>query len=94
MVMLIFAVIVLVLSWLWYDPVALARNGFDFERFALDTFKFIYSEPTNTIGIPKYWIWLAVPLMGINMSLHALTNLIEGPPESTREAGREQEFGT
>jgi len=77
---LVCALCLLVVSWLWYDPVALVRSGFDFEAFAADTFKFIYSEPTNTIGIPKYWIWLAVPLMSINMTLHALANLLDGPP--------------
>ena len=78
--LLFFAVTLLVLSWRWYDPVALIRSGFDFEAFALETFKFIYTEPTNTIGISKFWIWLAVPLMALSMTLHALTNLFEGPP--------------
>jgi len=75
------AVALLVLCWIWYEPVALARTGFDFELFTQNTFKFIYSEPTNTIGIPKFWIWLAVPAMAINMSVHALANLIEGPSD-------------
>jgi hypothetical protein len=33
------------------------------------------------VGIKKFWIWLAVPLMAVNMSVHALANLLEGPPE-------------
>lgn len=80
--LLVFALALLVLCWQWYDPVALARSGFDFDAFAASTFKFIYSEPTNTIGIGKYWVWLAVPVMSLNMSLHALANLLEGPPAS------------
>jgi TRAP-type C4-dicarboxylate transport system permease small subunit len=79
-VTLMLAVVLLVLCWIWYDPIALLRNGFDFDLFAQNTFKFIYSEPTNTVGIRKFWIWLAVPLMALNMSLHALANLVEGPP--------------
>jgi len=75
-----FAIALLVLCWLWYEPVALVRSGFDFERFAQETFKFIYTEPTNTLGIPKYLIWLAVPLMATTMTLHAAANLVEGPP--------------
>lgn len=78
-VILVFAVTLLVLCWLWYDPVALVQNGFDFDRFAASTFKFIYSEPTSTIGIRKYWVWLAVPVMAIGMTVHALANLVEGP---------------
>ena len=75
-----FAITLLVLSWRWYDPVALIQSGFDFDEFAQTTFKFIYSEPTNTIGIDKFWIWLAVPLMAMTMSIHAIANLLEGPP--------------
>ena len=73
-----FAVILVLLCWRWYDPVALFRAGFDFDEFARATFKFIYTEPTNTIGIAKYWVWLAMPIMSVNMTLHALTNLVEG----------------
>jgi TRAP-type C4-dicarboxylate transport system permease small subunit len=80
-ILLGFALTLLVLSWVWYDPIALARAGFDFDRFALETFKFIYTEPTSTIGVPKFWLWLAVPLMSIGMSIHALANLLEGPPD-------------
>ena len=78
-VLLLFAVTLLVLSWQWYDPVELARTGFDFDQFAQNTFKFIYTEPTNTIGIHKAWVWLAVPLVAVTMTIHALANLIEGP---------------
>jgi len=81
--MMVFASTLLVLCWRWYDPVALVRSGFDFDLFSQNTFKFIYSEPTNTIGISKFWIWLAVPLMAVNMSIHALANLVEGPPEAS-----------
>jgi TRAP-type C4-dicarboxylate transport system permease small subunit len=72
--------VVLYLCWQWYDPIALVRSGFDLDLFAQDTFKFIYNEPTNTIGIAKFWIWLAVPLMALGMTLHGLANLIEGTP--------------
>lgn len=82
-ILLVFAVVLVILCWLWYEPIALIESGFDFEVFAQNTFKFIYSEPTNTIGIRKFWIWLAVPVMAINMTIHALTNLVEGPPQTT-----------
>lgn len=81
-ILLFFAITLLILCWQWYEPLALIRTGFDLDVFAQETFKFIYSEPTNTVGVRKFWIWLAVPLMAIGMSIHALANLLEGPPES------------
>jgi len=92
--MLGFALALAILSWLWYEPIALIQSGFDFDVFAENTFKFIYSEPTNTIGIRKFWIWLAVPLMAINMSIHAVTNLIEGPPDSMAGNGEPASRGS
>ena len=80
-VLLFFAIALLILCWLWYDPLALVSSGFDFDVFAENTFKFIYTEPTNTIGIRKYWIWLAVPLMALAMTVHAAANLVEGPAQ-------------
>jgi len=89
--LLVFAVTLLVLSWQWYDPVGLVRSGFDLEAFAQATFKFIYSEPTNTLGIDKFWVWLAVPFMAIAMSVHAVANLLEGPAEGP--SGERSETG-
>jgi TRAP-type C4-dicarboxylate transport system permease small subunit len=82
-IVLCFAIALLILAWQWYDPIALIRSGFDFDQFAQDTFKFIYTEPTNTIGIQKFWVWLAVPIMSVGMTIHALANLLEGPPAAT-----------
>jgi TRAP-type C4-dicarboxylate transport system permease small subunit len=86
-IILFFALTLLVLSWQWYDPVALIRSGFDFDEFAQSTFKFIYSEPTSTIGIDKFWIWLVVPLMGIAMTIHAIANLLDGTREDPAPGG-------
>jgi TRAP-type C4-dicarboxylate transport system permease small subunit len=80
-VLLVFAVTLLTLCWQWYDPIALLQSGLDFEVFAQETFKFIYSEPTSTLGIRKFWVWLAVPLMACAATIHSLANLLEGPPE-------------
>ncbi len=61
----------------WYDPVGLIRYGFDFDEFAGAKYNFIYQEPTNTLGVQKFWVWLVVPIVSINMSLHAMANLRE-----------------
>jgi TRAP-type C4-dicarboxylate transport system permease small subunit len=85
-IVLLFAITLSVLSWQWYDPIALIQSDLDFDAFAQATFKFIYSEPTNTIGIQKFWVWLAVPLMSLAMSIHAVANLLAGPPQLSAEA--------
>lgn len=81
-ILLVFAITLLVLCWQWYDPAALFAAGLDLDVFAENTFKFIYVEPTSTLGIRKFWVWLAVPLMAFGMTLHALANLLEGPREA------------
>jgi TRAP-type C4-dicarboxylate transport system permease small subunit len=81
-ILLVFAVTLLVLCWQWYDPVALLESELDLDAFAANTFKFIYIEPTSTLGIRKFWVWLAVPLMAFAMTIHALANLLEGPREA------------
>ena len=81
-ILLLLALALLILSLQWYDPIALIQAGFDLDEFARNTFKFIYTEPTNTVGIQKFWVWLAVPLMAFAMTIHAVANLLEGPPEA------------
>jgi TRAP-type C4-dicarboxylate transport system permease small subunit len=93
-ILLGFAVTLLVLCWQWYAPVALVQSAFDFDKFAASTFKFIYTEPTNTIGIHKFWVWLAVPLMALAMTIHAAANLLEGPPERSADSDERRSSGT
>ncbi len=91
-ILLFLAIALSILCWQWYDPIAVFQSGFDLDVFAQNTFKFIYTEPTSTIGIQKFWIWLAVPLMAAAMTIHALANLLEGPPE--RGADTEPDRGS
>ncbi|MEQ8602062.1 MAG: TRAP transporter small permease [Marivibrio sp.] len=65
------------MAWIWYDPVTLAGYGFDLDAFAGATFNFIYDEPTTTIGAPKYWVWLVMPLFALTTTLHAAANLAD-----------------
>jgi TRAP-type C4-dicarboxylate transport system permease small subunit len=81
-ILLLFAIALLVLSWQWYDPLEVIRFGFDLDAFAANTLKFIYTEPTSTLAIKKFWLWLAVPIAALDMTIHALANLVEGPAES------------
>ena len=73
-----FAAGLFLMSLTWYDPAGLVRYGFDIEEFAAETYNFIYQEPTNTLGIQKFWLWLVVPAVSVSMTLHALANLLEG----------------
>ncbi len=72
-----FAVMMMVLCWIWYDPLTLASFGFEFAAFSAATFNFMYDQPTATLGIAKYWIWLVLPIFSINLTIHALSNLID-----------------
>lgn len=83
---LAFSLFLLWLCWCWYDPATLASVSYSVDAFVGETFNFIYREPTQTIGIEKYWIWLIVPLTGAAMTVHALANLLEAlrSPQAVR----------
>lgn len=75
LIVLLFALILLVLCWRWMDPLTLLATGFDVRAFQAETFNFIYSEKTNTLGIPKILPWLIVPIFSTFLSIHAIDNL-------------------
>lgn len=85
-VVLAFALFLLWLCWQWYDLPTLAALGFNLDAFTGETFNFIYREPTLTIGVDKFWIWLIVPLAAAAMSVHALANILAGPVSEDRPA--------
>ena len=72
---LIFAGLMLWLCWRWFLPLDLLRAGFDTMAFQGETFNFIYGEPTLTLGIRKFWLWLVMPIFAVGLTLHALANL-------------------
>lgn len=74
---LVFGLTLFVVAWRWYDPVGLMRAGFDVEAFSGASFNFIYREPTLTIGVAKWPIWLIMPVFAATLSLHALANLLD-----------------
>lgn len=75
-VVLLFACLMIWLCWRWFLPLDLLRAGFDTMVFQGETFSFIYAEPTLTLGIRKFWLWLIMPLFACGMFLHALANLV------------------
>ncbi|GAB4282747.1 MAG: hypothetical protein Kow0058_01290 [Roseovarius sp.] len=78
---LVFALFMLWFCWRWYGPLDLARQGFDIAAFQATTFNFIYAEPTLTLGVPKYWVWMVMWAFSIGVTLHGLANLLgQRPP--------------
>ena len=75
--LLVFAAFMIWLAWIWYDPPGIAAAGFDPDTFANTTFNFIYDEPTTTVGIQKFWIWLVMPWFAVTCTLHAAANLFD-----------------
>ncbi|MEM9580123.1 MAG: TRAP transporter small permease subunit [Pseudomonadota bacterium] len=75
-VVLIFALFMIWFCWRWFSPLALASHGFDTAAFQGATFNFIYAEPTTTLGIRKFWVWLVMWAFALGAALHALANLL------------------
>ncbi|KRS15555.1 TRAP transporter small permease [Roseovarius indicus] len=75
-IVLAFALFMLWFCWRWYAPLELAKFGFDIEAFQGATFNFIYAEPTTTLGIPKFWIWMVMWIFALGATLHGIANLI------------------
>ena len=76
------------LAWIWYDPLALAAAGFDKDVFSSATFNYIYDEPTLTIGIRKFWVWLVMPWFALTSSVHAGANVAAAMGRGAPSTGR------
>ena len=74
---LVFGVAMLVMCWVWMDPVGIARYGFDAKEFAAESFNFLYTERTQTLNWPTWVLQLILPIFSATFSLHALANLLE-----------------
>ncbi|MBF9044273.1 TRAP transporter small permease subunit [Rhodobacterales bacterium HKCCE4037] len=78
----VFAAAMVWFCWRWFNPLALAQAGWDVMAFQGSTFNFIYAEPTSTLGIPKWIIWLMMPVFSFGVLLHATAHLLNfTPPE-------------
>lgn len=86
---LVFGVAMLVMCWVWMDPVGIARHGFDAKEFAAESFNFLYTERTQTLNWPTWVLQLILPLFSATFTVHALANLLEdlGAAERVQHAG-------
>jgi len=71
-----FALAMLWFCWRWFLPLEIASAGFDRMTFQGNTFNFIYSEPTLTLGLPKYLFWLVMWLFSVGAVLHSSAHVI------------------
>ncbi|MFN3280078.1 MAG: TRAP transporter small permease [Tabrizicola sp.] len=83
-VLLGFALAMVWFCWIWYAPLDLLRHGFDTEAFQAATFNFIYAEPTSTLGIAKFWVWLVMWVFALGATLHSLANLVTPIRDKTK----------
>ncbi len=74
---LIFALALLAMCWIWMDPIGIASKGFDAREYAGESFNFLYTEHTQTLEWPVWVLQLIMPIFAVCMSLHALANLLE-----------------
>ena len=74
---LLFGLTLLWLCVLWLDPVGMARAGFDARALAANTFNFIYTERTQTLGWPVWALYLIMPVFALSMTVHSAANLLE-----------------
>jgi TRAP-type C4-dicarboxylate transport system permease small subunit len=64
-------------SWRMFDPITLARHGFNVSAYTADTLNFLYTDPTVTLGIPKWIIYLVLPVYALGLTIHCTANLVE-----------------
>lgn len=86
---LLFGLAMLVMCWVWMDPIGIARYGFDAKEFAAESFNFLYTERTQTLNWPTWVLQLILPIFSATFSVHALANLLEdmGAAERVQHAG-------
>lgn len=77
LIVVLFGLGLAVMCWMWFDPVGLARAGFDIQAFSGATFNFIYTERTQTLNWSTWILYLILPIFALSMTIHAIANLLE-----------------
>ena len=73
----VFGIILCYLCVRWFDPVEIAKAGFDATAFQAATFNFIYTDQTPVMAVPAFLFYLVIPFFAVAITIHALTNLFE-----------------
>lgn len=74
---LVFALALVWMCWVWMDPRGIAAAGFNARDYAEASFNFIYTERTQTLEWPTWVIQLILPLFSLSLTVHAIANLFE-----------------
>jgi TRAP-type C4-dicarboxylate transport system permease small subunit len=72
-----FGLLLIWMTWRWFDPIGMYAAGFDIATFQGATFNFMYSNRTPVLVWPFFWFYLIVPWFALTLTVHALTNLAE-----------------
>lgn len=89
LVMILFGLCLLWLSWTWFEPLSLLQHGGDIDSFTSTELNFIYTEPTATLGINKFWLWLIMPWFSFSLTFHSLAKFLSQLFEPAAPAGGE-----
>lgn len=74
---LLFGLSMIVMCWIWMDPLGIIGYGFDAKEYAANSFNFLYTERTQTLNWPTWVLQTILPIFSLTLSLHAAANLIE-----------------
>lgn len=81
---LVFALALVWMRWLWMDPRGIAAAGFNAKDYAEASFNFIYTERTQTLEWPTWVLQLILPIFSLTLTVHAFANLLEELEASPR----------
>lgn len=73
-IVLAFFLVLTWLCWRWFDPLR-ALGAESLQAYAAETYNFIYQDRTLTLGVPKFWFWLIMPVFAVLSTIHALAAL-------------------
>ena len=74
---LVFALALVWMCWVWMDPRGIAAAGFNAKDYAEASFNFVYTEHTQTLEWPTWVIQLILPIFSLSLTVHAIANLFE-----------------
>lgn len=72
--LLAFLLVMALVIWRWLDLPGLIRAGSG-AALAQETFSFIYTDPTQTLGVRKIWFWLVMPVTTVTSICHVLAQI-------------------
>lgn len=71
LLVLIFLLVSALVIWNWLDLPGLLAAGSG-QAYAEESFNFLYTDPTLTLGVRKIWFWMVLPISTICGVIHCL----------------------